>query len=212
MLRGRTFVGKKLPLTAVFVLLVVAAFGAGCKGFFPNPTLQSIAIQPPTPQILLGKTLNLQAWGTYNDGSRSQITSGVSWTSNPSTVASIDPNSGVATGQALGTSTITAAAQGLSGTATATVFVVITSLTVNPTTWTLTANTTSSTTFTVTANGNQDVTSTATFTPSNTSFFSCVDGTNPVTCTATNPTAGTYTITVSYPGSTLTATVNITVS
>lgn len=203
--------GRKLALTLAFAGLLVVAFGVGCKGFFPNPVLQSIAIQPPSPQIVLGDTLDLQAWGTYDDGTRSQITSGVSWTSDDSASVAIDPTSGVATGQALGTAGITASAQGLSGTATATVYLVITSLTVTPTTWSFSGTAGDSKAFTATANGNIDVTSTATFTPSNTTFFDCPGGTSPVTCTAqAGTTAGSYTITVSYPGSTLTAVVNVT--
>ncbi len=208
----RTVAAKRLPLTIGFAVLLLAAFGAGCKGFFPDPVLQSIAIQPPSPQILLGKTQNLQAWGTYDDGTRQQITSGLSWGSDDGTIVSVDAN-GVATGEGLGTTGITAAAQGLSGSATATVFIVISSLTVNPTTWGFLGTQGASQNFTATANGNQDVTSTATFTPSNTTFFSCPGGTTPVTCTADpGTTAGPYTITVSYPGSTLTATVNVTVN
>jgi hypothetical protein len=203
---------RKLALELAFTVLVALAFGAGCRGFFPKPVLQSVVIQPPSPQIVLDKTLNLQAWGTYDDGTRSQITSGVGWLSDSGNVL-IDPSSGVATGHALGTAGITASAQGLSGTATATVYIVITSLTVTPNTWTFVGKSGATTTFTATANGNQDVTNGATFTPSDTTDFSCVNGTSPVTCTANNNTpAGNYTITVSYPGSTLTATVKVTVS
>ena len=205
--------GRKLALNLVFTVLVALAFGVGCRGFFPKPVLNSIAIQPPSPQIAFTKTLTLQAWGTYDNGNRQQITSGVAWTSNSGNVTFADPNSGVATGANLGTAGITASAQGLSGTATATVYLTITSLTVNPTTWTFIGKNGATTTFKATANGNVDVTSGATFTPSDTTHFSCIDGTSPVPCTATNPTpAGNYTITVSYPGSTLTATVNVTVN
>ncbi len=202
--------GRKLPLTLAFVVLVGLAVGVGCQGFFVNPVLQSIAIQPPSPQIVLTKTLNLQAWGTYDDGTRSQITSGVVWSSN-STNVTIDPNTGVATGAALGTATITASAQGLSGTASATVYLVITSLTVSPTTWSFTgAQGQANVPFTATANGNVDITSGATFTSSNTTYINCVNGTSPVLCTAIATPPGPYTITVSYPGSTLTAIVNVT--
>jgi len=203
--------GRKLPLTLAFVVLIGLAIGAGCKGFFVKPVLQSIAIQPPTPQILLTKTVNLQAFGVYDDGTRSQITSGVVWSSD-STNVTIDPNTGVATGAAVGPATITASAQAINGTANATVYIVITSLTVNPNTWSfLGVNGDADKPFTATANGNVDVTSGATFTSSNTTFINCVNGTSPVLCTAVaNTTPGPYTITVSYPGSTITATVNVT--
>ena len=155
----------------------------------------------------------MQAWGTYDDGSRSQITSGVSWSSDSPNVT-IDPTTGVATGQDLGTATITASAQGLSGTANATVYIVITSLTVNPTTWGFTgAQGDADVPFTAAANGNIDVTSGATFTSSDTTHINCVNGTSPVLCTAVAGTpAGSYTITVSYPGSTFTAVVKVTAS
>jgi len=210
MLTGRTFAGKRLPLTLAFAVLVAAAIGAGCHGFFVNPTLSSIAIQPPDAQILIGKTLTFQAWGTYDDGSRSQIKSGVVWSSDSSAIT-IDQNTGVATAVDIGTATITASAQALSNTASATSYIVVSSLVVDPDKWNL--NTSGGTQdFTVTANGSDDVTSGATFTPSNTTFFSCPNGTSPVTCTATNPTAGNYTITVTYPGTTLAPTIAVTVS
>jgi hypothetical protein len=208
------FNGRKLALTLAFTVLVALAFGVSCRGFFPKPVLQSIAIQPPSPQIVLTKTLTLQAWGTYDNGTRSQITSGVAWTTNNAATVLIDPNTGVATGQGLGTAGITASAQGLSGTATVTVYLVITSLTVNPTTWSFQGlQGSTDQPFTATANGNVDVTSGATFTPSDTTHFSCPGGTSPVLCTAGAGTPpGPYTIKVTYPGSTLTAIVNVTVN
>lgn len=197
------FTGRKLPLSLAFGLLVVVAIGASCKGFFPNPTLTTVTIQPTSPQIQQGKTLTLQAWGTYDDGSRSQVTSGVSWSSDSANVTFADPTSGIATGASLGTANVSASAQGLSGTATATVFLVVTSLTVSPNVWHIPVNGTLTQPFTVTANSNIDVTSGATFTPSNTTAFSCPSNTDPVVCTGTSVPQGTYTITVTYPGTTL---------
>jgi hypothetical protein len=130
--------GRKLALTLAFTALVVVAFGMSCNGFFSDPTLNSIAIQPPSPQIEVGSTTTqtIQAWGTYSDNSRSQITSGVVWTSSDANVAVFTDNcgkgiptcasetSGNATVEGLtsGTVTIEAAAQGLSATATATTY------------------------------------------------------------------------------------------
>lgn len=143
--------GRKLALTLAFTVLVVVAFGVSCKGFFPNPTLSSIAIQPQSPQIQVTKTLSLQAWGTYDDGSRSQITSGVAWSSSNDNVTFADPNSGAAFGAIPGTATITASAQALSGTATATVIGDVTSITVNPSTGSVTAGGTTGAPFTFAA-------------------------------------------------------------
>jgi len=205
--------GRKLALSLAFTVLVAVAFGVSCRGFFQSNTLDSIAVQPPSPNIVLTQTQTLTAWGTYADSTRSQIKSGVAWSSDTPSVVSIDPTSGVATGESLGTATITASAQGLSGTASATVYIVITSLTVNPNTWTFKAVSggPNPVGFKVTANGSDDVTTGASF-ASVSPNISCVNGTDPVFCTATAVTTGGYTttITVSYPETSLTATINVT--
>ena len=121
---GRMLVGRKLGLTLAFAVLVALAFSVSCTGFFPKNSLTAITIQPPTPQIEVGTAQNLQAWGTYaNNTGTSQITSGVVWTSSDNTVLTINATTGVATGVGTGGSaTITASAQGLSGTASANVY------------------------------------------------------------------------------------------
>ncbi len=208
------FTGRKLPLTLAFTVLVALSFGSSCRGFFQPNSLVSLAVQPPSPNVILGQTTTLQAWGTFQDNTRSQLTSGVAWSSSDPTIMSIDETSGVATGVATGTATVTAAAQGLSGTASATVFIVISSLTIAPTTWGFSSANGGTNSFTVTANGGTDVTSTATFTPSNANI-TCIGGTSPVVCTAAGASViptGNYTIVVSYVGSNFTATVNVTVS
>ena len=125
---------RKLPLTIVFAVLVALAFGAGCRGFFPKPILQSIAINPTAPQVSVGKTQNLQLFGTYDDGTRSPVTSGVSWSSVPASVATVTgTGSATLTGVTSGSATITASAQALSATATATVIGNVTAITVSPT-------------------------------------------------------------------------------
>ena len=231
MLSGRTFAGKKLPLTVAFAVLVAAAFGAGCKGFFQKNALSSIAIQPPSPQVQVGQSMTLQAWGTYQDNTRSQITGGVVWTSSDSTKVQIDANTGQITGEGSGgTSTITAAAQGLSATATATSFLGnVTGLIVC--TGTFDTGTCPAATFTVSslAGGNQDyyakgtsngtkvdATPGSTFTVSPTPLAGSIDcptgGITPVVCTvATGTTVQSYLLTVSYPNTTpATASINVT--
>lgn len=128
------FTGRKLPITLAFVVLVGLAIGASCKGFFVDPTLTSITISPTSPQVEISKTQQLSVFGTYDDGTRKQVKSGVNWSTVPTGIASIDPNSSVMTGVAVGTTQITADAQGLTATATGTVFEVVTKLTITPST------------------------------------------------------------------------------
>jgi Bacterial Ig-like domain (group 2) len=212
--------GRKLALTLAFTALVALAFGAGCRGFFPKNSLSSIAIQPPSPQVQVGLSTGLQAWGTYQDNSKSQLTSGVVWTTSDNSKVSIDPNTGEITGQGSGGSaTITAASQGVSVTAQATSFLPnVTALTVC--TGTFDTGTCPASTWTIsgTKGGNQnyyakatsngttvDVTTVATWTVAptpGTGTIQCTNnGTSPEVCTVTNPTStGSYVITVTYPG------------
>jgi hypothetical protein len=139
----RRFAGKRLPLTLAFGALVAAAIGAACNGFFPPNTLETIAIQPPSVNLFVTATQAFSAWGTYQDGTRSQITSGLVWTSDS---PSVTINSGgTATGVSVTTSsvTITGSAQGLSGTATVTVIGDVTSITATASASTITASGTS---------------------------------------------------------------------
>ncbi len=118
----RRFTGKRLPLTLAFGALVAAAIGAACNGFFPPNTLETIAIQPPSLDLGVTATQQFTAWGTYQDGTRSQITSGLVWTSSDTVDAPIT-TAGIVTGVNVTSAavTITGAAQGLSGTATVSV-------------------------------------------------------------------------------------------
>ena len=231
------FKGRKLALTLAFTVLVALAFGVSCNGFFPPNTLQSISIQPPSPQIEVGPTTaqTLQAWGTYQDNTRSQITSGVVWTSSDNTVVSIDSKTGVATGEGTGgTATITAAAQGLSATATATAYLgSITNFEVcmgtfgattscssgsTPLTWNVNAaNSTTNQSFIAQGTSNDttlDFTTASTWTVSSSagSSITCTSSASPATCTvAQNTAANTYAITVTY-GTSSSATVNAVVT
>ena len=220
--------GRKLPLTLAFAVLVAAAIGAGCKGFFQNPTLSAISIQPPSPQVQVGQSTTLQAWGTYSDNSRSQIKSGVAWTSSgQNSTVDVDPNTGVMTGvNTGGTATITAAAQGLSATAQAIAYLgTVTNF--EACTGTFDTGTCPASTWTVSTTGSNlsqnfyaratynsqtlDLTTASTWTPSTTGI-TCDSSTSPAICTLTANTAtGNYTITVTY-GTSDSATINVTVT
>jgi hypothetical protein len=212
--------GRKLALRLAFTMLVALAFGVSCRGFFPKNSLSSIAIQPPSPQVQVGESTGLQAWGTYQDNNRSQLTSGVVWTTSDNTKVSIDPNTGEITGEGSGgTATITAAAQGISATAQATSFLPnVTGLTVctgtfdtgtcPASTWTISGSVGGSQNYyaKATSNGTTvDVTTVATWavTPTaTTGSVTCDASVTPAICKvdpSTTPT-GTYVITVTYPG------------
>ncbi len=121
--------GRKLALTLAFTGLVAVAFGVSCKGFFQGNTLQTVAIQPSSLNIQVTATQQFSAWGTYLDGTRSQITSGVVWTSDSPDVTITA--GGLATAQIVTSTaaTITGSAQGLNGTATVNVIGDVTSIT-----------------------------------------------------------------------------------
>jgi len=222
--------GKKLALISAFAVLLVAAFGAGCNGFFTGNTITAVTIQPPSPQFQVGQTENLQAWGTYQDNSRAQITSGVAWTSSgEGTTINIDPNTGelsTPAGSTGGSASITAAAQGLSATATA-VALLGNVTNFEACTGTFNTGTCPASTWTVNSGGSNltqdfyaiatyngqvlDLTTTATWTPSTTSI-TCSSSSSPASCVlAPDTAAGNYTITVTY-GSNSSASINVSVS
>ena len=84
--------------TAAFITLLILVL-AGCHGFFQKPVLQSITISPATGAV--NATTQLVATGTYDDGSTGTINSGLTWSSGTTSVATIDPNSGLLTGSKL---------------------------------------------------------------------------------------------------------------
>jgi type II secretory pathway component GspD/PulD (secretin) len=80
-----------------------------------SATLKSISVTPSSASIAPGTSQNFTATGTYSDGSTQDITSASVWTSSNATDAAINSGSGVATGVAAGTASITAK-QGGAGT------------------------------------------------------------------------------------------------
>jgi len=86
--------------------------------------LVSIIVNPATASIPAGTTATLTATGLFSDMSTRIITTQVAWTSAPEAVATVSnaPGTvGVVTGVAVGTATITATLDGVTGTATVTV-------------------------------------------------------------------------------------------
>jgi uncharacterized protein YjdB len=209
---------RKLHLIGAFAALATLALGVSCRGFFTNPTLSSLTINPTAPNVQVGDTTGLQAFGVYNDGSGGPVTSGVSWSSSDITVATVTGNGNATlTGVSTGTATITASAQSVTGTASATIFLVITSLTITPNSISIAPGGTQP--FTVkanTANGVIDVSASATLTPNFqgtvATTVTCTSGSDPITCSVdSSATPGTYQFVATYTGSNLTDTATVTV-
>jgi uncharacterized protein YjdB len=99
-------------------------------------TLTSIEITPPDPSIANGTTQQLTATGTFSDGSTEDLTDKVSWTSGSETIAQVSnlPDTpGVVTGLGIGSASITATLNGVSGSTTVTVTAAtLTTITVEP--------------------------------------------------------------------------------
>jgi trimeric autotransporter adhesin len=96
-------------------------------------TPTSLVVTPATPTVIVDSSQAFVATLVYDDGTTSNVTSQASWTSSNASVASVGSTStggpgggtggsaGTATALAIGTATITATYDGLSGTATLTV-------------------------------------------------------------------------------------------
>lgn len=107
--KGGSFVGLAFAASPSYAIVCKASFiidGLGIS-VAPPPALQSIAVTPETASIAVGSPQQFTATGTYCDGGTADLTTKVVWTSDNTTVATIDA-SGLATGVAAGEATITA--------------------------------------------------------------------------------------------------------
>jgi trimeric autotransporter adhesin len=146
---------KKLRILAAFATLLLFAVGVGCHGFFVDPTLTSIAVGPQA-SIQQGKTVQMSAVGTYNDGSTNAV-SNVFWSTSDAEFASIS-TSGLVTGISPGQTTITGSSGTVSGTNTVTVTLSgLTAITLAPTNASIVAGNGETYIATGTANGQQVV-------------------------------------------------------
>lgn len=83
-------------------------------GQINGPTLNSIVVAPNPAAATVGSNQQFTATGNYSDGSNTNITNSVTWTSSNSGVAGVDAN-GLATALSAGTTTITATSGTVSG-------------------------------------------------------------------------------------------------
>lgn len=172
------------------------------------PTLVSLAIAPTSATIAVSGTIQLTATATYSDGSTANVSSSAAWSSNNSSVASVS-TTGLVTGVAQGTATISAVFMGMTATSTITVPAAgtLVSIAVTPSSASLIIGATQQLTATATyGDGSMaNVTSLSTWTTSN-----AASATVSSSGLVTGVLSGSATITASYSG--LTSTSSITVN
>ena len=96
------------------------------------PVLEIINVTPANPSVVFGSTVQYTAQGTYSDSSVVDITASATWSSSNNGIATID-NAGLATGESVGSATITANLDSIDGTASINVTApVLVSITITP--------------------------------------------------------------------------------
>ena len=158
------------------------------------PSLASITITPVAFTIASGQSKQLSALGVYSDGTSQDVTSQVTWNALSSSYATVS-SSGLVTGVAAGSSTITATMGSKSGSAVATVTsALLTSIVVTPATASIaTGQTQAFTASGIFSDGSTtDITNSVTWS-SNATNFATVDQTG----LATGVSAGAATISAS---------------
>jgi trimeric autotransporter adhesin len=186
---------RNLRLLATFAALSLLALAAGCRGFFVNPTLTSLAVAPTSATLILSGTQQISATGTYDDGSTKDLTGSATWSTSDSTVAAVSKGGLVTAVSNLasppGTATITAASGTLTATSTITVNTgPLTSITIATTTPNPAAGQTVVFTAMGTFSGSstqQDITSQVSWTSNNTAVIATISGgSGAVSSTATS--------------------------
>src|SRR5262249_11050791 len=82
---------KILKLSATLLGCSLLLPAVGCDGFFVNPTLTSVSINPQDPSLQAsGQSIQLEAIGTYNDGSTKTVTGSCTWTSSDTSVLTVN--------------------------------------------------------------------------------------------------------------------------
>ncbi|MEO8138102.1 MAG: Ig-like domain-containing protein [Gemmatimonadota bacterium] len=201
----------------LFVLGAAAATLIGCTAgerSTPTPQVATITVTPATPSIIVANTVQLTA--TALDANATVVT-GVtfSWGTNNVGIATVD-QSGLVTAIAPGSATITASAAGQSGSATVTVTSggggggPVASISVQPPTASLSVGGTQLLAATPLDAQGQLVTTTVTWTASNTKATVVVNPNNSNAATVTGSTVGVDTITASAGGHSATSIVTIT--
>lgn len=197
-----------VPAALVIAILLTEL---GCGQFFPGGnTITALQVTPASATVQPGVTQQYTATATYGNNTTGDVTSTVSWSTSPTTIATIS-SGGLLTAVSLGTATIKAQSGGVIASTPVTVTQKqVTSISIQPLTQTLSLALGPTTVqFTATATygdgSTADVTSIATWTsiPSSTANISSTGlatavavGTATVTATSGGVTSNSATITV----------------
>ncbi len=197
---------SELALVAVSLVCLVVLAACNCA-----PTLRYITIAPTTAVVAVGTTQTFTATGYYSNGA---ITPGISasWSSSNTSIATIDPVAGVATGVATGSTTITATALGITSSSATLTVAPLVSIAVTPTPQTIAIGGTQQydamgTYNTSSGPGTVDVTSAATWAAANSTIASFSTTTPGL---ATGLAAGTTNVTATLNGVVGTASLTVT--
>lgn len=204
--RRSSFFFLRLPLATAAVFAII-----GCGQFFPgSKTITSLAIAPTNSTVAPGVSQQFTATATYGNNTTADVTSSVTWTSSPTSIATVT-SGGLLSGVALGVATVKAQSGNVIATTSVTVATKqISSIAIAPLTQTLSLSLGPTTVqFTATATYKDgttgDVTSTSTWNalPSSVASISSTGlaaatavGTATVTATANGITSNSATITV----------------
>jgi uncharacterized protein YjdB len=110
---------EKRSVFAAFVcVLLVVSMSTSCGDFFPSSkAIVSMTISPTSGLVAPGATTQFTATGTLGNNTTQDVTGQVNWSSSSVGIATIT-QAGLATGVAVGTTTITAKSSDVTATAT----------------------------------------------------------------------------------------------
>lgn len=161
---------------------------SSCSDFFVDPQISVITVNPATPSVLVGETVQFTAIATYDNGTR-EVLGSAAWTTSNSSILLVNQN-GLGTAVAAGSATVTATSGTGTGSTTVTVTTApLTSIAVTPLNPSVSYSSQTTVQFTATAThgdgSTQDITNSATWSSSDTGKATINPSTGLATLTGT---------------------------